>query len=65
MSSSATRRWRRKMERDMKRDIKNDMKKDGRQLDIPTEQDIENYINKKLTELKLEPNVQLQETTES
>jgi hypothetical protein len=53
------------MERDMKRDIKNDMKKDGRQLDIPTEQDIENYINKKLTELKLEPNVQLQETTES
>lgn len=61
MSSSATRRWRRKMERD----IKKDMKKQGRQLEIPTEQDIQDYINKRITELKLEPNVQLQETTES
>ena len=52
MSSSATRRWRRKMERD----IKKDMKKQGRHLEIPTEQDIQEYINKKLTELKLEPN---------
>ena len=61
MSSSQTRRWRRKMERD----IKKDMKKQGRHLDIPTEQDIQNYINKRITELKIDSNVQLQETTES
>jgi hypothetical protein len=57
MSSSANRRYRRKMERD----IKKDMKKQGRHLDIPTEQDVQDYINKRITELKLEPNgMQLQ-----
>jgi hypothetical protein len=59
MSSSANRRYRRKMERD----IKKDMKKQGRELEIPTEKDIQDYINKRITELKLEPNgMQLQET---
>ena len=61
MSSSATRRFRRKMDRD----VKKHMKKQGRYLDIPTEEDVQNYINTKITELKLQPNVQLQETTES
>lgn len=59
MSSSANRRFRRKMERD----VKKHMKTKQTYLDVPTEQDIQDYINNKLKELKLEPNVQLQETT--
>ena len=43
MSSSANRRMRRKMERD----IKKDNKKQGRYLDVPSEQDVQDYINKR------------------
>ena len=50
MSSSANRRMRRKMERD----IKKDNKKQGRYLDVPTEQDVQDYINKRIKELKIE-----------
>jgi hypothetical protein len=52
MSSSANRRYRRKMERD----VKKHMKTKQRYLDVPTEQDVQDYINTKLKELKIEPN---------
>jgi hypothetical protein len=62
MSSSANRRFRRKMERDVKKHIKTKQT----YLDVPTEQDIQDYINNKLKELKLESNgLQLQETNKS
>lgn len=58
---SEARRFRRKMERDVKKHMKNQ----GRYLDIPTEDDVQEYINTKIKELKIEPNgLQLQETTE-
>jgi hypothetical protein len=50
MSSSATRRFRRKMERD----VKKHMKSKGTYLNVPTEQDVQDYINTKLKELKIE-----------
>jgi hypothetical protein len=57
MSSSAGRRFRRKMERD----VKKHMKTKQRYLDVPTEQDIQEYINNKLKELNIEPDgMQLQ-----
>jgi hypothetical protein len=57
MSSSANRRFRRKMERD----VKKHNKKQGRYLNVPTEQDVQDYINTKLKELKIEPDgMQLQ-----
>jgi hypothetical protein len=62
MSSSPARRFRRKMERDVKKHIKTKQT----YLDVPTEQDIQDYINNKLKELKLESNgLQLQETNKS
>jgi hypothetical protein len=59
MSSTASRRMRRKMDRDIKKNIKGD----ERDLQIPTEEEIQIYINNKIEELKSISNVQLQETT--
>jgi hypothetical protein len=60
MSSTALRRMRRKMKRDITKNIQGE----ERNLKIPTEEDIERYINNKIEELKSDPNVQLQETTQ-
>ena len=60
MSSTALRRMRRKMKRDITKNIQGE----ERNLKIPTEEDIERYINNKIEEIKLDPNVQLQETTQ-
>ena len=57
---SEARRFRRKMDRDVKKHMKNQ----GRQLEIPTEQDIQDYINNKLKELKIEPDGMRMQTTE-
>jgi hypothetical protein len=61
MSSTALRRMRRKMKRDITKNIQGE----ERNLKIPTEEDIERYINNKIEEIKLDPNVQLQETDTS
>jgi hypothetical protein len=61
MSSTATRRMRRKMKRDITKNIQGE----ERNLKIPTEEDIQRYINNKIEEIKLDPNVQLQETDTS
>jgi hypothetical protein len=61
MSSTATRRMRRKMKRDIVKNIQGE----ERNLKIPTEEDIKNYIDNKIEEIKLDPNVQLQETDTS
>ena len=61
MSSTALRRMRRKMKRDITKNIQGE----ERNLKIPTEEDIERYINNKIEEIKLDPNVQLQETTQN
>ena len=61
MSSTAARRMRRKMKRDIVKNIQGE----ERNLKIPTEQDIQEYIDNMLKEIKTDPNVQLQETTES
>lgn len=47
------------MNRRMRRQMERDVKKKGKMLNIPTEEDIMNYINDKL---KDNTNVQLQET---
>lgn len=57
MSSSDARRWRRKMKRDITKHIQGEQ----RNLKIPTEEEIQEYINNKIEEIKLDPNVQLQE----
>jgi hypothetical protein len=57
MSSTASRRMRRKMDKDIKKNIKGD----ERDLQIPTEEEIQIYINNKIEELKSNLNVQLQE----
>ena len=44
------RRYMRRMAREMAKDIK----KNGPRLNLPTEQDLEQYINKKIEELKKE-----------
>ena len=50
----------------MERDVKKHIKTKQTYLDVPTEQDIQDYINNKLKELKLESNgLQLQETNKS
>lgn len=61
MSSTALRRMRRKMKRDIVKNIQGE----ERNLKIPTEEDIKNYIDNKIEEIKLDPNVQLQETNTS
>lgn len=62
MSSSDARRWRRKMKRDIIKNIQGE----ERTLKIPTEEDIQRYIDNKIQELKLDPNgMQLQETDTS
>jgi hypothetical protein len=43
------RRFKRKMERDIKKDIK----KNGDKFNVPSEQQIKDYIYKKATELKI------------
>ncbi len=60
MSSTALRRMRRKMKRDVIKNIQGE----ERNLKIPTEQDIQEYIDNMIKELNIEPDVQLQETTE-
>lgn len=59
MSSTALRRMRRKMKRDITKNIQGE----ERNLKIPTEQDIQEYIDNILKEIKTDPNVQLQETS--
>jgi hypothetical protein len=59
MSSTAARRMRRKMKRDIVKNIQGE----ERNLKIPTEQDIQEYIDNMLKEINIDPNVQLQETT--
>ena len=59
MSSTALRRMRRKMKKDITKNIQGE----ERNLKIPTEQDIQEYIDNMLKEIKTDPNVQLQETT--
>ena len=49
----------------MKRDITKNIQGEERNLKIPTEEDIQRYINNKIEEIKLDPNVQLQETDTS
>lgn len=61
MSSSDARRWRRKMKRDIIKNIQGE----ERTLKIPTEEEIQRYIDNKIQEIKLDPNVQLQETDTS
>jgi hypothetical protein len=61
MSSTALRRMRRKMKRDVIKNIQGE----ERNLKIPTEQDIQEYIDNMIKELNIEPDVQLQETTKS
>lgn len=61
MSSSDARRWRRKIKRDVIKNIQGE----ERNLKIPTEKDIQEYIDNMIEQIKLDPNVQLQETTES
>lgn len=58
MSSSDARRMRRRMKKDIIKNIQGEQ----RTLKIPTEEEIQKYINNKIEELKLDPNVQLQET---
>jgi hypothetical protein len=48
------------MNRRMRRQMARDVKKKGKMLNLPTEQDMMEYINEKL---KDKTNVQLQETT--
>ena len=59
MSSTAARRMRRRMKRDIVKNIQGE----ERNLKIPTEQDIQEYIDNMLKEIKTDSNVQLQETT--
>jgi hypothetical protein len=59
MSSTAARRMKRKMKRDIVKNIQGE----ERNLKIPTEQDIQEYIDNMLKEIKTDSNVQLQETT--
>jgi hypothetical protein len=61
MSSTDQRRMRRKMKRDIIKNIQGE----ERTLKIPTEEEIQRYIDNKIEELKLDPNVQLQETDTS
>jgi hypothetical protein len=61
MSSTALRRMRRKMKRDVIKNIQGE----ERNLKIPTEQDIQEYIDNMIKELNIQPDVQLQETTKS
>lgn len=59
MSSTDARRMRRKMKKDIIKNIQGEQ----RTLKIPTEEEIQQYINNKIEELKLDPNgMQLQET---
>lgn len=57
MSSTDARRQRRRMKRDIVKHIQGEQ----RTLKIPTEEEIQQYINNKIEELKEDPNVQLQE----
>lgn len=58
MSSSDARRWRRKMKRDIIKNIQGE----ERTLKIPTEEEIQRYIDNKIQELKLDQDgMQLQE----
>ena len=52
MSSSQARRFKRKMEQD----IKKGHKKANNHLAIPTEQDVQEYIDNKVKQMKNEPN---------
>jgi hypothetical protein len=61
MSSTDARRMRRRMKRDIIKNIQGE----ERNLKIPTEEEIQVYINNKIEEIKLDPNVQLQETDTS
>ena len=49
MSSTQQRRLKRKMEQDIKKSIKG---KGERNIPIPTEKDVEEYINKKINNMK-------------
>jgi hypothetical protein len=60
MSSTDARRMRRRMKKDIIKNIQGQ----ERNLKIPTEQDIQEYIDNMLKEIKTDPNVQLQETTQ-
>lgn len=60
MSSTALRRMRRKMKKDIVKNIQGE----ERNLKIPTEEDIQKYIDNILKEIKTNEDVQLQETTE-
>jgi hypothetical protein len=60
MSSTAARRMKRKMKRDIVKNIQGE----ERNLKLPTEQDIQEYIDNMLKEIKTDSNVQLQETTQ-
>lgn len=60
MSSTALRRMRRKMKKDIVKNIQGE----ERNLQIPTEEDIQKYIDNILKEIKTNEDVQLQETTE-
>jgi hypothetical protein len=60
MSSTALRRMRRKMKKDVIKNIQGE----ERNLKIPTEKDIQEYIDNMIKEINIDPNVQLQERTE-
>jgi hypothetical protein len=61
MSSTANRRLKRRIDKDVRKGIIQDPRGYGRELQIPTVQDIQEYIKSKIEE----PNVQdLQETTD-
>jgi hypothetical protein len=61
MSSTDARRQRRRMKRDIIKNIQGQ----ERNLKIPTEEDIQKYIDNMVEQIKLQEDVQLQETTES
>jgi hypothetical protein len=58
MSSTDQRRMRRKMKKDIVKNIQGE----ERNLKIPTEEDIQKYIDNMLKEIKTNEDVQLQET---
>ena len=59
MSSTDARRMRRRMKKDIIKNIQGE----ERNLKIPTEEDIQKYIDNILKEIKTNEDVQLQETT--
>ena len=57
MSSTDARRMRRRMKKDIIKNIQGE----ERNLKIPTEEDIQKYIDNIVEQIKIDPNVQLQE----